>query len=42
MKPSQDIDSLSKWVKAAIKINRLKNKKLGKNKTLGMFSSTRV
>jgi N-succinyl-L-ornithine transcarbamylase len=35
----QDIDSLSKWVKAAIKIksNPLKNKKLGKNKTLGML-----
>jgi N-succinyl-L-ornithine transcarbamylase len=35
----KDIDSLSKWVKAAIKIksNPLKNKKLGKNKTLGML-----
>ena len=35
----QDIDSLSKWVKSAIKIkgNPLKNKKLGKNKTLGML-----
>jgi N-succinyl-L-ornithine transcarbamylase len=35
----QDIDSLSKWVKAAIKIksNPLKIKKLGKNKTLGML-----
>jgi N-succinyl-L-ornithine transcarbamylase len=35
----KDIDSLSKWVKSAIKIksNPLKNKKLGKNKTLGML-----
>ncbi|WP_016990909.1 N-acetylornithine carbamoyltransferase [Flavobacterium sp. ACAM 123] len=35
----KEIDSLSKWVKAAIKIksNPLKNKKLGKNKTLGML-----
>jgi N-succinyl-L-ornithine transcarbamylase len=35
----KDIDSLSKWVKAAIKIKSkpLKNKKLGKNKTLGML-----
>jgi N-succinyl-L-ornithine transcarbamylase len=35
----KDIDSLSKWVKAAIKIksNPLKDKKLGKNKTLGML-----
>ncbi|KOP38005.1 N-acetylornithine carbamoyltransferase [Flavobacterium sp. WLB] len=35
----KDIDSLSKWVKSAIKIKKdpLKNKKLGKNKTLGML-----
>lgn len=35
----KDIDALSKWVKAAIKIkkNPLKNKKLGKNKTVGML-----
>lgn len=35
----QDIDSLQKWVKQALKIKRnpLKNKKLGKNKTLGML-----
>jgi len=35
----KDIDSLSKWVKSAIKIKSkpLKNKKLGKNKTLGML-----
>ncbi|WP_413998443.1 N-acetylornithine carbamoyltransferase [Flavobacterium sp. W1B] len=35
----KDIDSLSKWVKQALKIkkNPLKNKKLGKNKTLGML-----
>jgi N-succinyl-L-ornithine transcarbamylase len=32
----KEIDSLQKWVKQAIKIkqNPLKNKKLGKNKTL--------
>jgi N-succinyl-L-ornithine transcarbamylase len=35
----QNIDSLNKWVKEAIKIkkNPLKNKKLGKNKTLVML-----
>ena len=35
----KDIDSLSKWVKSAMRIkkNPLKNKKLGKNKTLGML-----
>jgi len=35
----KDIDSLSKWVKQALKIkkNPLKNKKLGKDKTLGML-----
>ncbi|KVV14626.1 N-acetylornithine carbamoyltransferase [Flavobacterium sp. TAB 87] len=35
----QNIDSLEKWVKSALKIksNPLKNKKLGKNKTLGML-----
>jgi N-succinyl-L-ornithine transcarbamylase len=35
----QNIDSLSEWVKAALKIKNkpLKNKKLGKNKTLGML-----
>lgn len=35
----KDIDSLSKWVKSAIKIKSqpLKNKKLGKNKTLVML-----
>lgn len=35
----QNIDSLSEWVQAAIKIKKkpLKNKKLGKNKTLGML-----
>src|SRR3970040_1950520 len=35
----QNIDSLSEWVKAALKIKKkpLKNKKLGKNKTLGML-----
>ena len=35
----QNIDNLSKWVKDALKIkkNPLKNKKLGKNKTLGML-----
>ncbi|KDN56454.1 N-acetylornithine carbamoyltransferase [Flavobacterium seoulense] len=35
----QNIDSLDKWVKQALKIkkNPLKNKKLGKNKTLGML-----
>ncbi|MEL1241120.1 N-acetylornithine carbamoyltransferase [Flavobacterium flavipallidum] len=35
----QDIDSLDKWVKQALKIkkNPLKKKKLGKNKTLGML-----
>lgn len=35
----KDIDSLSKWVKSAIKIKSkpLKNKKIGKNKTLGML-----
>lgn len=35
----QEISSLSKWVKSAIKIkkNPLKNKNLGKNKTLGML-----
>jgi N-succinyl-L-ornithine transcarbamylase len=35
----QNIDSLSSWVKDALKIKRkpLKNKKLGKNKTLGML-----
>ncbi len=35
----QDIDSLEKWVEQALKIkkNPLKNKKLGKNKTLGML-----
>jgi N-succinyl-L-ornithine transcarbamylase len=35
----QNIDSLEKWVKQALKIkkNPLKNKKLGKNKTLGML-----
>jgi len=35
----KDIDSLSKWVSEAIEIkkNPLKNKKLGKNKTLGML-----
>lgn len=35
----QNIDSLEKWVKGALKIksNPLKNKKLGKNKTLGML-----
>jgi len=34
-----DIDSLEKWVSEALKIkkNPLKNKKLGKNKTLGML-----
>ena len=34
-----DIDSLKKWVSEAleIKVNPLKNKKLGKNKTLGML-----
>ncbi len=35
----QNIDSLEKWVKSALKIksNPLKNKRLGKNKTLGML-----
>ncbi|SDH86181.1 N-succinyl-L-ornithine transcarbamylase [Flavobacterium omnivorum] len=35
----QNIDSLDKWVKQALKIKKkpLKNKKLGKNKTLGML-----
>ena len=35
----QDINSLSKWVKSALKIkkNPLKNQSLGKNKTLGML-----
>lgn len=35
----KDIDSLSKWVKAGLKIKKkpLKNKKLGKHKTLGML-----
>ncbi|MBK0368584.1 N-acetylornithine carbamoyltransferase [Flavobacterium agrisoli] len=35
----QNIDSLDKWVKSALKIkkNPLKNKKLGKDKTLGML-----
>lgn len=35
----KDIDSLKKWVSEALKIkaNPLKNKKLGKNKTLGML-----
>lgn len=35
----KNIDSLSEWVQAAIKIKKkpLKNKKLGKNKTLGML-----
>ncbi|MCG9792780.1 N-acetylornithine carbamoyltransferase [Flavobacterium algicola] len=35
----QNIDNLSEWVKDALKIkkNPLKNKKLGKNKTLGML-----
>lgn len=35
----QNIDSLEKWVKSALKIksNPLKNKKLGKDKTLGML-----
>ena len=35
----QNIDSLEKWVRQALKIkkNPLKNKKLGKNKTLGML-----
>lgn len=35
----KDIDSLSKWVSEALEIkkNILKNKKLGKNKTLGML-----
>jgi len=35
----QNIDSLDKWVKQALKIkkNPLKKKKLGKNKTLGML-----
>ena len=35
----QNIDSLNKWVKQALKIKKkpLKNKKLGKNKTLGML-----
>ena len=35
----QNIDSLDKWVEQALKIkkNPLKNKKLGKNKTLGML-----
>ncbi|MDI5950429.1 N-acetylornithine carbamoyltransferase [Flavobacterium yafengii] len=35
----QNIDSLNKWVKEALKIKKkpLKNKKLGKNKTLGML-----
>lgn len=35
----QNIDSLSHWVKQALKIKKkpLKNKKLGKNKTLGML-----
>ena len=35
----KDIDSLSKWVSEAIEIkkNPLKNKKLGKNKTLGLL-----
>jgi N-succinyl-L-ornithine transcarbamylase len=35
----KDIDSLSKWVSEALEIkkNPLKNKKLGKNKTLGML-----
>jgi N-succinyl-L-ornithine transcarbamylase len=35
----QNIDSLSSWVKDALKIKRkpLKNKKLGKHKTLGML-----
>ncbi len=35
----QNIDSLSKWVKQALKIKKkpLKNKKLGKDKTLGML-----
>ena len=35
----QDIDSLSKWVKEALIIKKkpLKNKKLGKHKTLGML-----
>lgn len=35
----KNIDSLSKWVKQALKIKKkpLKNKKLGKNKTLGML-----
>ena len=35
----KNIDSLNKWVKEALKIKKkpLKNKKLGKNKTLGML-----
>jgi N-succinyl-L-ornithine transcarbamylase len=35
----QNIDSLSHWVKQALKIKKkpLKNKKLGKNKTLGVL-----
>ena len=35
----QNIDSLEKWVRQALRIkkNPLKNKKLGKNKTLGML-----
>jgi N-succinyl-L-ornithine transcarbamylase len=35
----ENIDSLEKWVKQALKIKQkpLKNKKLGKNKTLGML-----
>lgn len=35
----KEIDSIQKWVKDALKIkkNPLKNKKLGKNKTLGML-----
>ncbi len=35
----KDIDNLDQWVKQAIKIKKkpLKNKKLGKNKTLGML-----
>ena len=35
----QNIDSLNKWVKQALKIKKkpLENKKLGKNKTLGML-----
>ena len=40
----QNIDSLEKWVKQALKIKKkpLKNKKLGKNKTLGMLAHLNI